>query len=400
MKILMVATSYPRFQGDTSAMFLRYLARAIGRAGYEVDVLAPNDPLADSSVIDGGVNVHRFEYFPAKRQRLTYGAGILPNLRASRWLYLQVPFFFAALFVSLFVQAYRDKPDVIHAHWVIPTGFIAVLVGKLLGIPVITTVHGGDAFSLRSSVLRWMKIFTLGNSSLWTSNTRPTAAAAVAGSDISAPAVIPMGVDVPLFASGDRDRLRSNLKEGEYVVLFVGRLVEKKGCDVLVRSMSRVVKRFPDKASLWIVGDGDEKQALERLAEDLGLMGIVRFFGAQANEHLPDIYAAADLFVLPSIEDAKGDTEGQGVVLLEAMAGGAPIIASQVGGVEEVVEHGVTGWLVKSADHVLLGDTICECLSSPHARTAVAKSAKSSVLAYDWPVVAQRFIELYTSVSR
>ncbi len=396
----MVATSYPRFHGDSSAIFLRYLTRAIGRAGHDVHVLAPNDPLADNSVADERVSLHRFEYFPAKQHRLTYGSGILPNLRASRWVYLQVPFFIAALFVSIFVLVRRVKPDVIHAHWVIPTGFIAVIVGKLLGVPVITTVHGGDAFSLQSSVLKWVKKFTLTSSSMWTSNTHSTAIAAARGSDIGKPKIIPMGVDVPLFASGGRDRQRSGLKEREHVILFVGRLVEKKGCDVLIKAFNHVVGRYPDKVFLWVVGDGDEKQALEGLVENLGLSDLVRFLGIQSNEHLPDIYAGADLFVLPSIEDRKGDTEGQGVVLLEAMAGGVPIIASQVGGVGEVIDHGVTGWLVKPSDPVVLGDRISECLNSPHLRAGVRKSAKSNVMSYDWPVIAQRFVELYENVCR
>jgi len=401
MKVLMVATSYPRFCGDSAAVFLQYLARAIGYGGHDVHVLAPSDPLADDSVNDERVTVHRFGYFPAKRQRLAYGSGILPNLRASRWNYLQIPFFLSALFLSLIVLARRIRPDVIHAHWVIPTGFVAVLVGKLLGIPVITTVHGGDAFSLRSSFFRGLKKFTLNNSSLWTSNTHATATAALSGcSSINAPKVIPMGVDVELFASGNRAAHRSGLDEQEQVTLFVGRLVGKKGCEVLIRAFKHVAESNCGKVSLWITGDGDDRAALEDLVVDLGLSGVVRFFGVQPNENLPDIYAGADLFILPSIEDGKGDTEGQGVVLLEAMAGGVPIIASQVGGVEEVIDDNITGWLIKSSDPKLLGERIRECLDAPHLRATVSECAKSRVMSYDWPIVAQRFVELYKVASR
>ncbi|HEB87708.1 MAG TPA: glycosyltransferase family 4 protein [Gammaproteobacteria bacterium] len=398
MKVLMVTTSYPRFCGDSAAVFLQYLARAIGSAGHDVHVLAPNDPLADGSVADERVSIHRFEYSSVRRHRLTYGSGILPNLRASRRVYLQLPFFLTSLFVSLFILARRVRPDVIHAHWIIPTGFIAVLVGRLLGIPVITTVHGGDAFSLRSSVLRWLKKFTLNNSSIWTSNTHSTADAAMSGSDISTPMVIPMGVDVQLFSSGDRALQRSGLKEREQVVLFVGRLVEKKGCNVLIEAFGHLVRDYPGNVVLWIVGDGDERDALEALVSNMGLSQSVRFFGVQSNGYLPDIYAGSDLFVLPSIEDRKGDTEGQGVVLLEAMAGGVPIIASQVGGVEEVIEDNVSGWLIESSAPELLADRIRVCLRSPDLRAAVAERARSHVMSYDWPVVAHHFVELYKAV--
>jgi len=394
LRILLVATSYPRFHGDASSVFLRYLARAIGNAGHDVHVLAPNDPLADNSVTDERVRIHRFEYFPAKRQRLTYGSGMLSNLHASRWVYLQVPFFLVSLFISLFILARRTRPDVIHAHWVIPTGFIAVLVGKLLGIRVITTVHGSDAFSLRSSILMRLKKFTLNNSSAWTSNTHSTADAAMGGTSISVPKIIPMGVDVQLFASGDRNLQRSGLKAREYAILFVGRLVEKKGCDILIKAFNHVTRHCSGKVVLWIVGDGDEKQTLKELVKDLGLSATVRFFGARSNEHLPDFYAGADLFVLPTLE------EGQGVVLLEAMAGGVPIIASQVGGVEEVIDNGVTGWLVKPSTPDFWGDKMSECLNSARLRVTVAKAAKSKVMSYDWSVIAQYFTKLYETVSR
>jgi len=203
-----------------------------------------------------------------------------------------------------------------------------------------------------------------------------------------------MGIDVQLFASGNRTAHRRLLEDDAQIILFVGRLVGKKGCDVLIKAFKRVVVSRPHKAMLWIVGDGDERRDLEALVIKLGLSSAVRFFGQQSNENLPDIYAGADLFVLPST------TEGQGVVLLEAMAAGVPTIACQVGGVKEVIDDAVTGWLVKPTDSGLLADKIGECLDSIHLRAAVAERAKCQVISYDWPVVARRFIELYDSVPR
>ncbi len=395
----MVATSYPRFQGDSSAVFLRYLARAMGGNGDVVHVLAPDDPDADDSLNDGNITVHRFDYFSPGGARLAYGAGILPNLRASRALYLQLPFFLAAFFLSMFLLARRVRPDVIHAHWIIPTGFIAIIVGRLLRIPVVTTAHGGDAFSLRSPFYRWAKRLTLNNSSTWTSNTRSTAAAAMSGGGTKAPDIVPMGVDVQLFASGNRGLYRAGLEEREQVILFVGRLVEKKGCEILINAFGYVTANYSGKVVLWIVGDGDERDVLENLVRNLGLSGKVRFFGKQPNENLPDIYAAADLFVLPSIEDRNGDTEGQGVVLLEAMASGVPIVASQVGGVEDVVKDRFTGWLLESTEPVRFGGRVVECLNSPQIMRVLADNARRNVMAYDWPVVAQHFGALYVAAS-
>ena len=399
MKILLVATSYPRFLGDSAAIFLRYFAQAIGHRGHEVHVLVPGDPMADDSLTDDRVTVQRFEYFAGNGKRLAYGSGILPNLQASRWLYLQIPFFLLSFFFSLLRLARRMRPDVIHAHWIIPTGFIAILVGKILKIPVVTTVHGGDAFSLQSPMLQWLKKFTLSNSASWTANTHTTAAAAIGDADIAAPTVIPMGVNVELFSSGDRSRYRAGLSEDEQVILFVGRLVKKKGCEVLIRAFQLVTSDYADRVVLWIAGDGEEKSALESLANELGLSEDVRFFGTVPNDRLPGIYAGADLFVVPSIEDSKGDTEGQGVVLLEAMAAGSVIVASRVGGVEEVIDDKVTGWLVEPGNADELAKVICDCLNTSGPGSNVVEQARKKVQLYDWPIIGDRFIDLYKKTS-
>lgn len=394
----MVATSYPRFEADPSAVFLRHLAKAIGGQGHAVHVLAPDDPAADSSLTDKNVRVHRFGYFPIGTTRLAYGSGILPNLRASRALYLQLPFFLLAFCVSMFLLARQLRPDVIHAHWIIPTGFIAVIVGWLLGIPVVTTVHGGDAFSLRSPVIRWFKGFTLKHSACWSANTYATAVAAKAESDVAAPVVIPMGVDTRLFASGNRNLHRSMLDKDDQVVLFVGRLVEKKGCDVLIRAFQQVVRQRHDNTRLWIVGDGKERATLETLVEKAGLTDKVRFFGGQPNQCLADVYAGADWFALPSIEDSTGDTEGQGVVLVEAMAAGLPVIASRTGGVEEVVDDRVTGLLVVPSDVDALAETLHACLDNEDFRMTAARQARYRARDYDWSVIAVRFLDLFVSL--
>ena len=395
----MVATSYPRFTADSAAVFLRYLAQAIGHKGIVVHVLAPDDREADASLIDENVFIHRFKYPTFGGSSLAYGSGILPNLRTSRLLYLQVPFFLIAFLISLFMLARRERPDVIHAHWIIPTGFLAVLVGRILRIPVVTTAHGGDAFSLASKLLRYLKCFTLNRSAIWTSNTHATAAAAINAASISNPVIIPMGVDVRLFSSGNRRLHRSHLGEQVWVILFVGRLVEKKGCKVLLEAFSQVAEKYDGKIALWIVGDGDDRESLERLARNLQLSSVVQFLGRQPNAVLPDIYAAADIVVLPSTEDRTGDTEGLGVVLLEAMASGTPIIASQVGGVEEVIDDNMTGWLVRHSNPNLLAETLCDGIYSPHLLTQMSERARNHVVTYDWKMVAHRFIELYRSVS-
>ncbi len=398
MKILLVSTSYPRFNDDSASIFLRHLAQSIGYRGHEVHVLAPGDPKSDNSQTDDRVTIHRFDYFPGKGKKLAYGSGILANLQASKWLYLQVPFFLLAFFISLLRLTRQIRPDVIHAHWVIPTGLVAILVGKILKIPVVTTIHGGDAFSLQSPILQWLKKVTFRNSAAWTSNTHATAAAVCGAENISPPTVIPMGVDVELFSSGDRTKYRVGLGDEDQIILFVGRLVKKKGCEVLIRAFQLVNCYYTRRVVLWIVGDGEEKTALINLTNELGVSEYVSFIGKVPNNMLPATYAGADLFVAPSIEDCKGDTEGQGVVLLEAMASGTTVIASQVGGIEEVIEDKVTGWLVEPGNAETLAKVIRSSLNAAGSGSGVVEQARKRVQMYNWPVIADQFIDLFNNI--
>src|ERR1041385_4697329 len=100
LKILMVASSYPRAADDTASIFLRYLAESVARRGHDVRVLVPAES-AGGVRLEGSVRVHRFPYLPAKWQKLAYGSGIMPNLRRAPWLWLEVPFFTAAMTAAL-----------------------------------------------------------------------------------------------------------------------------------------------------------------------------------------------------------------------------------------------------------------------------------------------------------
>ena len=132
LRVLLVTSSYPRYDGDSASIFLRYFARHIASMGARVHVIAPADPTVRAGQLDDGVSVHYFRYFPNCRHMLAYGSGILTNLRRRPWIAVQVPFFVLALFYSLVRESLKFGPAVIHAHWVVPVGFVSVLVGKLL----------------------------------------------------------------------------------------------------------------------------------------------------------------------------------------------------------------------------------------------------------------------------
>lgn len=395
LKVFMLTSSYPRGREDSAGVFLRYLAENLSQRGLEVHVLAPAYRKG-GTCIEGNVHVHRFQYLPARLQKLAYGSGILPNLKENPWLWIQVPFFLISMTYALIRIIQRERPNLIHAHWVLPQGLAAVFAKSFFKIPVIITAHGGDAFALRGSLVGWLKRFVLRLSDAWTSNTQATSRALAQGRSLPKPHIIPMGVNVKHFQGGQRTALRGELPEGKLLVLFVGRLVENKGVDDLLRAFSLLPPELQAKTTLWVVGDGESRTRLQRYAETLGIGDKVRFWGQISNQRLPDFYAAGDLFVAPSIEASSGDTEGQGVVFLEAFAARLCVIATRVGGISEVVEDGCTGILVEPRNPQQLAIATETLLGNERLRSQLAENAFAKVKKYyDWQKIAVDFENLY-----
>ena len=308
IKILLLASSYPRDRADSASIFLRQFAEKLGARRIDVHVLAPSDE-GEGTAIEGVVTVHRFRYRPISLVRgLAYGSGIVANLKSHPWLWLQVPFFFVSMALALTRLIRTEQPNLIHAHWILPQGLIAVLTKYLYKVPVIVTAHGADAFAFRGQLVTRLKRFALIKSDAWTANTRATAEAIGCAASLPAPNVIPMGVDVEQFSNGNPTSLRRQLRPDDLLVLFVGRLVEKKGCHSLIEAFSLLRDDLRVRTNLWIVGQGQECEGLDSYATRLGVREKVRFWGAVSNHLLPDFYAAADLFVAPSIQAESGDT--------------------------------------------------------------------------------------------
>lgn len=398
LKVLFLASSYPRSQNDSASVFLRYLADALANRGVEVHVLAPADTTGATS-IEGRVIVHRFQYFPARWQKLAYGSGIVPNLKRSPWLWLQVPFFLGSMLNALLCLLRAERPDLIHAHWIVPQGFIAIMAKLLRKVPVITTGHGTDVFTFRGKIRSALKRLVVLNSDAWTTNTTATAMGLGRDAALPQPHIIPMGVDIELFAGGNREALRRELPDAEFLVLFVGRLVEVKGCHKLLEAATLLPSSLAAQTTFWIVGNGDQKPALENMAKNFGIENKVRFWGAISNQCLPDFYAASDLFVVPSTTGLSGNTEGQGVVLLEAFAGKACAVATRVGGIASIVDDKTTGVLVEPGDAAALAAAIVRLQGDPDLRARLVKNAFVHVKEkYPWEKIAGEFETLYRRV--
>lgn len=400
LRILVLASTFPRWQGDTEPAFVYNLSRRLTDR-FDITVLAPHAPGCQRNERWGDLRILRFRYFwPTRFQRLAYG-GILPNLKRNRWLWLLVPFFLAAEFFAALRIVRSEHIDVLHAHWVIPQGVIAVLVGRITGTPVVATAHGGDIYALSGWWQNKIKRWTLNRCSYVTavSHNLLELIHALGVNGEQRAEVISMGVDTRQFHPTRRDEaVKARLSiEGSFI-LFVGRLVEKKGVRYLLEAMPRVLRAVPD-TTLVIAGDGPLHDELARLADDLGISSRVRFIKATSQANLPAYYATADLFVGPSIVAEDGDTESFGVVFAEAMASGCPVVATDVGGISDVVIANETGLLVPQQSPAALAEAICALLADSALRARLAANAPRRAAEFDWESVTQRTAAVYRQVT-
>lgn len=392
--VLVTATGFPRWKGDSDSIYIYDLSRRLARRGFKVSVLAPHHPGAKKFEKVDGMAVYRFPYFFEKYQKLCYEGGILGNLKKSWLARLQVPFFVLFDYLATARIVKKEKVDIIHAHWVVPQGFIAYIIRKLYRIPYIVTAHAGDIFPLKSGPVKWFARKAIENASRCTANSGFTAQALIRISRRKGIDVIPMGVDLGDFSPKKKSAELRKKMGGSPLILFVGRLAEKKGVTYLLQAMPDVIRRFP-MARLAIIGYGPLKKALESQAKSLGLGTGVVFLGEKPNKELPAYYASADLVVAPSIITRSGDTEGLGVVLLEALASGTPVIGSDVGGIPDIIEDGKTGLLVAQKQPGQLANAMIKMLSDKKLRIGTVRNSAALLQKnFSWEVIAGRFAKL------
>jgi glycosyltransferase involved in cell wall biosynthesis len=394
LTVLFLASSYPRGLDDSASVFLRDLADHLEQKSVKIHVLAPADGKGGTSV-EGQVTVHRFRYWPSSRQTLAYGSGILANLKRTPWLWLHVPLFVMAMVVKMCRLLATERIDLIHAHWLLPQGLVGLIGARLFGLPLVVTAHGSDAFALRERFFAGFKRGIIRLSDRWTANTAATAAAAAREMNLPEPRIIPMGVDVAFFSHGDRSALRQAIPDGEFIILFVGRLVENKGCRDLIEALSWLPGNTRSRARLWIVGDGDERTRLKLAARDFGVDARTEFFGSVGHQRLANFYAAADLVVVPSKPGSGGEAEGQNIVVLEAFAGRACVLATRLGGIPSMVCDQETGTLVEPGNPSALSKAIDSLLNDAALRWRLSANAFGEASKYDWLRVADKFRDLY-----
>jgi glycosyltransferase involved in cell wall biosynthesis len=389
--ILVVTSTFPRWINDTDPPFVMELSKRLVERNIKVDVLAPHAPGAKKNEVMNGINIYRYKYFFCRWQQLAYQGGILANIKKNKWLYFLVPLFLFSQTWSLLMLVKKNKYDLIHAHWLIPQGLISVFILRYLykATPkILCTSHGGDLFSFQSTFFNKIQKWVLNNSDGITVVSEHMRKICLHITNIEEKIyVCSMGVDlmnafIPL----------ENVRRDSNKILFVGRLVEKKGVTVLLNATHSVVRKYPE-LKLVIVGDGPERGKLETLCKELNIEHAVEFFGALKQNQLPEIYSSASIVVMPS-----NDQEGLGLVAIEAMGCGCAVIASSLPAVEDIVENGVNGVLVKPGNSIELAYAIENLLVNAKLKIKIASKARQTVIKkFDWQIIANKYREIIES---
>ncbi len=336
LRVCFLTTTYPDHKGSPRGAFIERLAQQLTQRGHQIDVVtgrvfADSEPLEEWS----GVSVHRFPYPSGGRKliehdRVPLKAMLVYLLRGTMWARRIV----------------RERPcDLIHAHWVVPTGFMGAWAARLTRKPLVVSAHGSDILVwAKKPGIRSLAGWTLKRAQACSANSSEMAdeCRALGVRDDRLLTIYETGVDPNRFhpgVDGKTVRRQYGFGDNEVVGLFVGHLTRVKGVDVLLKAFAHTFIRLP-RLHLLIVGSGPERAPLEMFATELGVARRTTFAGAVSWEFMPPYFAAADFFVLPS------RSEGMGIVLLEAMATGKPVIGSRVGGIPSLVTPGRNGLLV------------------------------------------------------
>jgi glycosyltransferase involved in cell wall biosynthesis len=389
-KILITASTLPRWDGDIEPDFILQLAAHLADR-FDVTVLAPHAPGALRHERMAGVRVVRFRYAPDSLEHLAYAGGMLHKLKVRPWRWLLVPCFIGSQLLSAWRLQRRHRFDLLHAHWIVPQGLVAALM-KSLGLfrrPVILTSHGGDLFSLSGPLLSGVKRWALARADLVNVVSRAMQAPAVSlGIPEDRLLVRSMGVDLGgRFVAETPFEQRSGL-------VFVGRLVEKKGLEVLIRAFAPLAKERPGLA-LTVVGHGPLEQSLKALSRELDCESSVHFTGPVRNDEVPRYLNAARIAAVPSVVAADGDQEGLGLVAVEAMGCGCAVVASDLPALRDVVEPGVDGVMVKAGDSDLLSRALAELIDDPARCRRLAEAATTAAQKFSWPTVSADYAREY-----
>lgn len=448
MHIGVLTHNYPRFPGDFSGIFIEALCQELARQQQRVTIWAPYDPAYQildfraqkaPQILDytadnqksaepsapqnpkSKIDLRLYRYALADQSHtLGYMRTMQSDLALRRESYWLGPAMLAAGVAKVVRDARRLRPHVLHAHWLLPNGFIGAVASRLFGIPLVISVPGSDAQVANANpIFRTMARFAMRQASLMTANSADLrgAVAALEPSVLAKFDLILYGTD-PQALQPDQTgvielqnadfgvRNVSNTPSSNEIpphsplptpplptpltLLCVGRMVYKKGFDTLIRALAEPALRNQDLVAVMI-GEGDQKAEWQALAQQLGVADRLRWVGNVPKDKIGVYYNACDLLINPAV---LRPVDGLNVCVLDAMSCGKPVVGSTVAGNPLAIVDGETGFLTPPGDPAALAQAVTRLAADPALRAAMGQSARRRIEnELGWPPLAQRYIE-------
>ncbi|MEK7598439.1 MAG: glycosyltransferase, partial [Patescibacteria group bacterium] len=284
------------------------------------------------------------------------------------------------------------KYDLTHSFFTVPCGFVSLLLKRKYKLPYIVSLRGSDVpgyserfsflYNLLTPLIRhiWKKSVAV------VSNSKGLKELALKTNAEQPMDIIYNGIDVEHFSPKTEAR-----PEGKFIITSgASRVTGRKGLRYLIEAVSSLAKRYP-QIYLKIMGDGDDKKNLEILAEELKIEKRVEFLGRIPRENTAPYYQEANVFVLSSLN------EGMSNAMLEALASGLPLIATDTGGSQELIKDGENGFIVKMKDSTDIAEKLEKLIVNPELVRSMGEKSRERALEMSWSSVAKSYYELYES---
>jgi glycosyltransferase involved in cell wall biosynthesis len=400
--VVMVTTSYPRFAGDTVGTFMEPIAQGLAARGHEVHLVLPWHPRLRRAEHEGRIHFHPFKYAPADRLNVFGYAGALKADVALRPSAVAVaPIALAAGWRMATRIARMHEATVVHGHWVIPGGAIAAAAAGPR--PLVISLHGSDVYvaerhAIAGRVARW----AFGRAHRVTACSDDLRERAIAlGANRDRAETLPYGVDAARFAPDARVRAvrrrALGLNPNDTLLFTAGRFVRKKGFEYLVDALPSIAAAYP-RTTLAIAGGGDLDAELRQRARDRGVADRIRFLGVLSQSDVADFLIAADLIIVPSVRDDRGNVDGLPNFVLEGLASGTAVVTTAAGGIGAVVRDGVTAAIIGERDAEGLRAAVHALLADPARRAAIGEAARQEALALrGWDRYAEHLERVYAA---
>ncbi len=379
MNLLLINNEFPPIGGGGSTV-TKYAIRHLVQAGHMVTLVTSRyKDLPHREIIDGATVIR----IPALRKYKDYSSMVeLITFGISA-------FFFCSGYMM------RRRVDFMFAFFAVPAGFAAWLLSGIFHVPY--GVYFGGSDIPNANLSRFKRIYPVltpllkmiwKKASFRSVCSHELAALAKQADGESEFFIIPNGVETDRFTPIQRS------ESPKVKILFIGRLIPRKGFDRVVQALPEVRKRARVPFEVEVVGTGVHRSELDSLAEELHVSDLIRYVGMVPYDQLEKSYQYADIFILTSL------SEGMPSVILEAMGCGLPVIASDVGGNNEIVHEGKNGFLIAGDDVDLLADRIVTLINGADLRRTMGATSRVIALEYDWQNIMSRYNELIMKYGR